>query len=418
MLYLVGIVAGNFVVAGFYGGLLACFIVCVWLFQKRIFLVGVVFFCLGIVRFLMGVGWESGEIHDFDGDIEFEGKIVEEVDVRDDKVKYTVLALEYGGRVLVNSEKYPLYEYGDTVLVRGEIERPGVIDSFDYRKYLARFGIYSVVYDGSLELVDNGGRSFFGELFEMKKMVEGRLFEVFPEPYGSFMAGLLLGSRRGIPEGLMEKFNKIGVTHIIAISGYNISIVVVVISGIFGFLRRQYRVAVSVIFVVLFTLFVGASAAVVRAAIMGVISLMALYLGRDYFVFRSYFAAIFLMTFINPLMLVFDLGFQLSCLATLGVIVLPKYLENISERIPDTFYIKETFLMTISAQVFTLPILFWNFGRVSLIAPIANLVILPFIPFAMLFGALGVVFGKSLGVLGYAVLKIVIFFVEVFAYIS
>jgi competence protein ComEC len=236
------------------------------------------------------------------------------------------------------------------------------------------------------------------------------------------MAGLLLGSRKGIPDYLMQKFNITGLTHIIAISGYNITLVIVIIGGIFGFLSRKLKVVFSILFVFIFTVTVGASAAVVRAAIMGIISLISIWYGRTYFVVLGLFCAAFFMNLWNPKILVYDVGFQLSFLATFGLIFLSDGLKKYVKFLPEMFAIRESFAMTLSAQVFALPIILLNFGRLSLISPIANVFVLPFIPFAMFFGFFGVFFGyfsdilgNLVGFIGYLILKFIIGLVDFFA---
>ena len=127
----------------------------------------------------------------------------------------------------------------------------------------------------------------------------------------------------------------------------------------------------------------------------------------------------------NPKILVFDVGFQLSFLATLGLIVFGEKLMHWCRFLPNFFAVRESIAMTLSAQSFALPVILWNFGTLSLISPLANVFVLPFIPVAMILGFFAVVgsflwsgFGVVFGFLGYLVLEIVIFFVQLFSYIS
>lgn len=279
------------------------------------------------------------------------------------------------------------------------------------------FGMLRFHFVSVSEIMPYGSENFlFGSMFDLRQQLEGELYKIFPEPHASFMAGLLLGVRKGIPDYLMDDFNRTGLTHIIAISGYNITLLIVVVSGIFGFLNRKKRVIFSLIFIFLFVILVGASASVVRAAIMGGISLMALFFGRRYFVGLSLLAAAFFMNLWNPRILLYDVGFQLSFLATCGLVYLSPTLEQRFNFLPSILAIRESFILTISAQIFALPIIIYNFGALSLIAPIANIFVLPLIPLAMIFGFLSltlstVVFGFS----AYLILTLIIFLVKIFA---
>jgi len=274
----------------------------------------------------------------------------------------------------------------------------------------------------NFEVAGDSDFVLFKALFKLKTLFENRLMEIYPEPYGNFMAGLLTGSRAAIDKNLMDKFRETGLTHIVAISGYNISIIIILISGAFGFLGRKMKVIFSIIFVILFTIFVGASASVVRASIMGIISLVALKYGRQYYAKLGLMFAAFLMCLFSPKMLIEDLGFQLSVLATAGIIYISPLIKKHFEFLPEFFALRETLIMSVSAQVFVFPLILLKFGYFNLLSPLINVFILPFIPYAMLFGFLGVIIsfassfmGTVVGFFGYLSLKIVVFFVEFFA---
>lgn len=188
----------------------------------------------------------------------------------------------------------------------------------------------------------------------------------------------------------MENFNITGLTHIIAISGYNITIVIVFILGILRFLPRKIGFYLAIISVIFFTIFVGASAAVIRAAIMGVLGLIALNKGRQTDTTLAILITATLMITYNPKVLWYDVGFQLSFLAVLGLIYVAPFFEKWFEKIPKTLGLREALMMTLSAQITAIPIILLNFERLSLIAPLANILAAPFIPLAMLFGFIAI----------------------------
>ena len=324
------------------------------------------------------------------------GIIDENPDRRKDKVNYFVNVNQIlldekwrkvTGRILVSADLYPEYYYGDTIEIKAFLVQPVEFEKFSYKNYLSLYNVHSVVYSPLIKKSGSGGGSpFFSVLFSLKDSFEDRINELFPEPMASFTAGLLTGSRKGIPDDLLTSFNITGLTHIIAISGYNISLIIFFVSSFFAKSSRKIKVPVIIGFVILFTLFVGASPAVVRASIMGIISVLALAAGRQSQVLNALLISAFVMVLLNPNVLLYDVGFQLSFLATLGLILTGEQIKKFFSFLPDCMGIREGIAMTLSAQIFALPIILLNFERLSIISPIANLLIVPFIPLAMLFG--------------------------------
>jgi competence protein ComEC len=272
-----------------------------------------------------------------------------------------------------------------------------------------------------------GGSFLFNFLRSLNLSFSRQLAAVFNEPYNGFMSGLLLGNRSEISPDLMQNFNTVGLTHIIAISGYNITLVISIVCGLFSFLSRKKRVVFSIIFVACFVILVGSSASVVRAAVMGIIGLVAVYFGRVYVASVSLIASAFFMNLWNPRLLVYDVGFELSVLATAGLVyvsafVSEHFVNKYFRFLPEYAGIRESFSMTISAQIFVLPLILLYFGRLSLVSPIANLIVLPFIPWIMLFGFLGGLFnffsgwlGDFFGFTAYVLMKFIIFVIGLFA---
>ena len=370
--------------------------------------------------------------------VEVRGRIVAEPDRRPMQTKYTVEAEEirlssgtlispvHGKVLATDASGWPEYSYGDAVVVRGTLEKPGKIEEFYYDRYLSRFGVYAVIYRASLENAPTShvpGLSplakINGTLFAVKQTFESQINRLYAEPHASFMAGLLTGSRRGIPEHLMDVFNTTGLTHIIAISGYNITIIIAMIAGMLFWLPLKIRFFPAVVAIAIFTLFVGASAAVVRASIMGILGLLALQTGRQSEVRLTILWTLFLMLLWNPKELWYDAGFQLSFLAVLGLTEIAPHLDPIFQYIPKTLGMREVLQMTVAAQLSAVPLILFLFGRLSLIAPVANLLVAPFIPLAMLFGFCGTVasffwfpLGQLIGFIGWGCLEWIIFAAE------
>jgi len=359
----------------------------------RYILLAVFGFLLGMGRWFLSIHTPTAKDIDY-----YNGQLVEligvvrEVDVRRDHSKYTISAEEgVTGEVLITLPKYPQLHYGDRVRLDGELQAPGEFEGFNYGNYLSRFDTYSVMYQPYVEVLEPGqGSWLWSKMIWLQSQFMQQINSLFPEPHASFEAGLLVGARKGIPEDLMEKFNITGLTHIIAISGYNITIIIVFVMWMLKGLPRRTGFFVAIGAIVLFTLFVGASPAVVRASIMGILGLIALQHGRQNNIHLTILWSAALMVLWNPKILVYDVGFQLSFAAVMGLIYVAPYFEKYIKFLPQAFGIREAIVLTLSAQVMALPIIIFNFERLSMIAPISNLLVGFALPPAMFFGFVAV----------------------------
>jgi len=309
------------------------------------------------------------------------------------------------GLALVRAPRYPTRAYGERLSVTGELETPPIFEDFSYKDYLARQGVYSMIRRPQVELIETGqGSPFWTALYAFKAHAGETIAQILPEPHAALLTGILLGVETGIPRELYERFNATGTSHIIVISGFNIAI----IAGLLMLVgtkavgkRRAAWIAIGGI--ALYTLLVGADAAVMRAAIMGGLFVLALYLGRQTEVRTSLIFAAIVMTAANPYVL-WDVGFQLSFAATAGLIWLTPPLERIAERWLAALIgpqrvrgamrlLSEALLVTLAAQIATGPLIVYHFGRLSVISLLTNLLILPVQPMVMLAGGLATLVG-------------------------
>ncbi|MBI4122723.1 MAG: ComEC/Rec2 family competence protein, partial [Parcubacteria group bacterium] len=390
-----------------YASALAFVVALVMAWQRRTFriagLAGL-FFVLGMGRMAFAIPnlEDPSHIAYYNGEeVTVEGVITEEPDVRLDHQKVTVAVerLEtpqwgvstdgVNGRLLIKTALYPEYAYGDALKITCRIEAPEQIEDFAYDKYLARYDIYSVCWRGDIEKLDSGrGNSIMAGILAVKQRFMGAINRIISEPHAAFLSGLLVGARRGIPEYLLEAFARTGTTHIIAISGSNITIIAAVIIGFFQMLGISRRRAFWWLSagIALFVIMTGATASVVRAGIMGIFVLLARQLGRASRATNALAVTAFLMLLFNPKILVFDAGFQLSFLATIGLVYINPSIQKFAERLPPLFGAREALATTLSAMATTTPLILYQFGRLSIIAPIANILILPAIPLTMALG--------------------------------
>jgi len=312
------------------------------------------------------------------------------------------------GLVLVRLSRFAGVHYGDRLLLDGRLEAPPADGTFDYRAYLARQGIHSQMLWPALAQVEPGPpRPFYETLYAFKARAQAAVNHLFPGQEAALLSGILLGNDDGLSPTLKEAFRRTGTTHIIAISGFNIALLIGMLLALANPFFGPRRAAwVPLIGVAVYTLLVGADAAVVRAAIMGSLYVGASrLLGRPTFAPAGLFTAGLLMTGANPLLL-WDAGFQLSFAATLGLML---YVPPLSRRArawlssQDSLsrenarlvlgILVETVLVTVAAQVSTLPLLVYHFGQLSLVSLPANLLILPAQPGVMVAGGLATLIG-------------------------
>ncbi|UPA22352.1 ComEC family competence protein [Candidatus Peribacteria bacterium] len=315
------------------------------------------------------------------------------VDATDVQLFATGAVIPVTGKILVTDRRHwPRYRYGDSVMIKGIVDLPKNSETFAYDNYLSRFGIYTTMRASVIEQISEGHKNpVMAGLIRLREAFEAQINRVFPEPQASFLAGLLTGSRRGMPDHLTDAFKATGLSHIVAISGFNITIIITIISGALFFLPLKWRFMPAVVTIILFTLFVGASASVARASIMGILGLFALQTGRLKNIRLLIAWTAFFMLLWNPKLLWYDAGFQLSFLAVIGLSETAPILERWLKRIPNVLGVREALTVTIAAQVFAMPWVVLQFGTLSLISPLANILVAPLIPFAMLCGFLGTV---------------------------
>ena len=331
--------------------------------------------------------------------------------------------LNLGGKVLVSIPRHYETNYGDKVRFSAKLASPKEYDDFDYKAYLARYGVYAIAKSvDDFEVVDNLScrdakfcvstvmRKY---LYKIKNYFSSIIEKIYPEPHAAFMLGILVGEKKGLPDWLMGIFQIIGITHIIAISGYNITILAKVAEKTLGKIGRRYIFWGVIAMIIFFVIMTGAQSSIVRAGIMGGLLVYAGFIGRKSNIINALVFAGTVMIFLNPLILRNDIGFQLSFLATLGLVYISPIFESWLKKIPEFF--RTLLSATLAAQVLTMPIIISSFGLVSLISLIANILVLPFIPVSMflgfLSGILGMIWiplGRVSGFLGYIVLDFII----------
>jgi len=346
--------------------------------------------------------------------ISLTARVVQEPSTRIRNISYVLKSDNFSQKFLVYLPLSSDYRYGDSINLWCDLEKPNndFADGFRYDMFLAAQGISAVCNNpkiiqpnGVVESKTDLAQIIFGPVYKFKEIVAGQVKKMWPEPESALIGGLLYGERASFPDDLSENFNRVGLTHIIAVSGFNISI----IASFFMFaligagLNRRQAFWVSIFSIALFVFFCGAPASAVRAGVMGSIVLFGQYLGRPSRAGRALFFTIFVIVLFNPLALLWDAGFQLSAIATAGLLYLPPIIKEkvlncslISKFSKIKFFLEtsafaDILFATFSAIVATLPLILFQFGRLSVVALPVNLLILWLIPYIMLFGFLAII---------------------------
>jgi ComEC/Rec2-related protein len=222
-------------------------------------------------------------------------------------------------------------------------------------------------------------------LFNTRGRLEARIIEILPVTQAGLLSGILLGTKSQLPLELTQNLRKTGTIHIVVASGYNLSLVAgLLMAVLLKFTGRQKAAGIATIGIWLYTLMVGMEAPIVRAAIMANLTFLAQILGREKDGSLGLLLAGSMILLLSPLLL-FDIGFQLSFMATAGILMFSPRLTGKAFELP---LIGQDLKTTLAAQIAVLPILLINFGEFNWLSPVINALVLPVIPIVMIMGLL------------------------------
>ncbi len=397
--------------------ILGCFFVffSVFLRDARMIIIGfcLLFLILGVWRYqTVELSVSNNELlifNDANQEVVVRGVVIAEPDKRDERTRIIVEPKQIqfyellnskeseitfekinNGKILITARKYPEYQYGDELKIIGKLKTPKEFEDFNYRGYLAKDEIYSVMYTPKIILLKKDqGNIFYAKILEFKNKLRNSIYENISPPQSAILGAMIFGDKNEISDKWKEKLNIAGVRHITCISGVHIVILsgILMSIGIGLGLWRGQAFYFTIILLAFFIIMVGAPPSAIRAGIMGGLFLFAQKIGRSAVSDRALVFAAVLMLVDNPLLLKFDIGFQLSFLAVFGIICWMPIFQDYMKIIPIRF-IRDILAMSFAAQIFTLPILIYNFGYISLVSPIVNLLIVPLLPFVLGFGFL------------------------------
>jgi len=324
----------------------------------------------------------------FDTPEKFLATVVSNPVIRDAVQEFAVqLRPPYEGGVLIKSARYPQVAYGDVLEITGTITRPAYER---YAGYLASKKISGIARFPRIEVTeDNVGLPLKTQLYEIRNRAQYTFERILAPREAAFLNGITFGGYGGFSKDFREAMSRSGTTHLVALSGYNISIIIWAAMGVFlTIFSRRASWILTVLLIIGFVVMTGAEASVVRAAIMGSLVIVARGIGRTYDMRNAVILAALLMVLVNPHVLVFDVGFQLSFLALLGIVYLKPALQKVMHAREEEGFLswRDNLYTTTSAQLAVAPLLITQFGQFSLTALLANVAILELIPVTMAVG--------------------------------
>jgi competence protein ComEC len=359
-----------------------------------------------------------------DQKVSLSGLITVEPKETDQKQQIIFRPAGWVSQVVISADRFPIYQYGDKITVAGKLALPQSFETqtgraFDYPNYLKEKGICCQIFATQVSKVGEDKSwttNFQRGLFAIKNSFINQINKYLPEPESSLGVGLIIGGAGNFGDTLQQDFRQVGVSHIVVLSGYNISIVAVTILYLFSRLPLFAGLGLSALGIILFSLAAGGQASVVRAALMALVAIFARTTGRMYQSGLALLFAAFVMIIFNPKILAFDIGFQLSFLATAGLFYLSPIFEKHLGFIPKRFTLRQTAATTFGAQLAVLPWLLYKFGLLSLVAPISNMLILPLVPWTMLLallvGVAGFIFAPLATLLGWITYLPLVFIIK------
>jgi competence protein ComEC len=332
-----------------------------------------------------------------DQTIEINGTVSTPPDVRDNITHLQISIQQINqqplqGTVLLFVPRYPEFNYGDLLQVKGELTAPPRFENFDYQAYLARDGIYTTMLNPDIRVIQhNTGSPLLNWIYVARERLSRALAESLPEPQASLAQGIVLGIRSTIPQGLKNDLAVTGTAHLLAISGINLTIIagILVALGLRLFGRRHYiYVWLAVLVIWAYALLTGLQAPVVRGAIMSTVFLLAELLGRQKNAIAALCLSGAIMIGIDP-QIIFSVSFQLTFLAMIGLIFIAPPIQDLAHRaILKVLHgenwgshlltlLTDSLAVSLSAVILVWPVIAYNFGVISFVGPLATFVIAP-----------------------------------------
>jgi len=402
--------------------------------RRRWFAIALIAFALGGLRQASVPG--TSDISQYNGNSgTITGLVIAEPVIRDDRAQLRVHVdaiyvrnnwIETSGLALVETDRTVPIAYGDQIRATGFLAIPATWDSFSYADYLARHGIFSIMRNAGVEVLGSGyGSTLQALLVRFKQTLRDNINRALPEPQAGLLAGILLGDEQGISPEFEDDFRRVGASHIIAISGFNMVVISAIVMRVVGSVLGRDKAPAALgalLFIAVYSLLVGAGGGILRAALMSSLLVIGQQLRRNTFVPTSLAFATLCLSMLDPNTLL-DIGFQLSFFAVLGLGLFADPLSRLLRRWLERHFrpataellhaaLNEPLIVSIAAQLATLPLIVLYFGRLSLVALPVNILIVPVQAAVLLLGLLAAGISLLLPVVGTVAFWIVMVFLS------
>lgn len=247
---------------------------------------------------------------------------------------------------------------------------------------------------------------------QVRQSFDQRISQSLPSPQAELLSGILLGNKKNLPGRLKLALRDSSTLHIVVVSGQNLTLLAALFMNLSGLLKRRLAILISILAVIFYTILTGAQIPVIRAAIMAILAFSAQIFGRQKDGVWALILTGGLMLLVNPSWIT-DLSFELSFLATLGVIVIAPILEKKLKFLPQ--FLKQDLAITVGAQIMVIPVIAQYFHQISLVGVFANLLVGWTIPIIMVLGTAMLLLGSVFALLANIFLTYFIYIVQFFA---
>lgn len=329
--------------------------------------------------------------------LEFETRLTQDPEIKNGRQQFRVKSAS-GQRINITTGLSPQFQYGDILYISGKVK------SNKYKGHT----FYTMNFP-KLQLTNNDQNFISVAAAKIRNFANDLYKKSLPPISSSLLSGMVFGGNNGLPKSFMEDLQVSGVVHVIAASGMNVTFVASALIGVLGVLfRRQIAITIAIFGVLFYAFISGFEPSISRASVMAIIAFSASLLGRQNFALASLIVTAFIMLFYQPF-LILDVGFQLSFLATLGILIIKPVLDLGFKRLgPISKILGDDLGTTIAAQLATVPMLLAVFGNYGVLSILINALILWTVPILMIIGSVGLLLGFIFEPLGQVFLSLAI----------